>query len=184
MESRVPEEILREILKHNLQVEPVHAFLLNPYSKFSRQRDPRNQCIMPPADALLVSKCWLRVGTPLFYRTIVLHNSRQTKQLAEVLRENPGLGQAVRNVRLQGGFGKDLVAVMKHLPKIHSLAVNTCVLVKDSNNGLLRVLPLLNPTCLYIHGFQTRRSKNQKSKAIRKALLEVLGNWTSLVSVC
>lgn len=180
MESRVPEEILREILKYNLHVADIHSFLSQSIYLAWYSRSP-SACDMPRSDALLVSKRWLRVGTPLFYNTIILHNSQQTQRLACVLREHADIGQAVRNIRLQGGYGKDLLTVIKHTPRIHSLSLNASVLAKDSNAGLLRSLPLMNPSRLYIHGFSIKTARNQKSLAIKRALFAAIQNWSVLV---
>lgn len=184
MEGRIPEEILRETLKYCLFITPIHAFLLDPawqrYNHFAEYDGPLE---MPPSDALLVCKRWLRIGTPLWYNTIILHSTRQVRGLSQALRANPGLGNAIRNVRLQGGYGKDLATVMQHASRMYSVALNIDITSKDSNAGILRVLPGMNPTRFYLHGSATPRLANQNRSALHDAVIKSVTRWKSLVSL-
>lgn len=85
MASRIPEEILREILQHSLSIWPVDAILTQPLPSLTKRVEDNRNCSersdldkgLPQPDPLLVCKRWLRVGTPLFYHTIVLFDKPQ-----------------------------------------------------------------------------------------------------------
>lgn len=162
MASRILEEVLHDILKLCVFITPIHDVLLQSVGTW--RWIPSDDLKMPPRDALLVSKRWPRVGTPLFYHTVFLHDACQVRELVEVLGDNPALGTHARNVCLEGGYARDMLAVLKHMPCIRSLAVSTAVSSSDSTTGLLRALPLRNPTRLYLQGSHERKSfTNKKS---------------------
>lgn len=120
MASRIPEEILREILQHSLSIWPVDAILTQPLPSLTKRVEDNRNCSersdldkgLPQPDPLLVCKRWLRVGTLLFYHTIVLFDKPQVQQIANTFCTNPLLALLVRNLRLAGGYGKDLEAVI------------------------------------------------------------------------
>lgn len=183
MENRLPDELLREILKYCLHISPVHAFLLDPaWQWYNHHTEYEAPLLMPRSDPLAVSKRWLRVGSPLFYQTVILYSTAQVRQLAQLFRAHPELGAAVRNLRLQAGFGKDLVTIVKHAPNVRALAVNMEATASESTVGILRVLPLLNPVRFYLHGSATPRLANRKSIGVRDAVVESLSKWENLVS--
>lgn len=72
MASHIPEDIIYEVLKHRVYISRVHAFLAG----FPLHYEENNVMLnMPCPDILRVSKRWLRVGTSMFYDTIVLKNT-------------------------------------------------------------------------------------------------------------
>lgn len=183
MEAHVPEEIIREILQYCVPITPVHSFLLD-YSFYYSEFD--NSVAMPPQDALMVSKRWLRIGAPLFYNTVILKNARQVRQLAEVLQSNSELGSAVHNIRVEGGYGHDLATLVRHTPNVYALSLTLNSMESaDGTSGMSTALPLLRPTRLYLHasgGPMYWATKNNTIMAIDHALVGALTNWTSLVS--
>ncbi|KAI0768901.1 hypothetical protein BC629DRAFT_1270416, partial [Irpex lacteus] len=117
MVDRLPEEILREILKPLFHVSPEH-FREQP-SSFLRTRPsfPRSPSV------LLVCKRWLRVATPLFYECLQIKSDKAVEGLAETLLATPALGQYIRRLRLEGGYGRKLLTVVKHAPNIRVLSI-------------------------------------------------------------
>lgn len=53
---------------------------------------------------LLVCKLWLRIGTPLYYRSVALTTSQQTTQFASTLKTEPHLGRYVKEMKVEGIF--------------------------------------------------------------------------------
>ncbi|GJE91924.1 hypothetical protein PsYK624_080760 [Phanerochaete sordida] len=106
--DRLPEEILRDILAYDLRV---------PHAEFLFYRDWHGDppALPRPACHLLVSKRWLRVGTPLLYECMRLKKPEHTAAIAQLFRAHPHVGAAVRCLRLEGGFGKELAHVAKHI---------------------------------------------------------------------
>ncbi|KAK7020336.1 hypothetical protein R3P38DRAFT_3197662 [Favolaschia claudopus] len=110
--SSVPEEILAEILSRILNV-PDEMFSdtseISPFAGSSQ-----SVCALL---RLGVCKRWLRVATPLLYGTVVIRSKGQANALATVLREQ-NLGRFVRNLRLEGGFGRQVEDIL--YPQMHS----------------------------------------------------------------
>lgn len=180
--SALPEELLHRILSTHFARVP-EAFCGDPTEnlEWSKQRRARRQVpVVPPCEALLVSKQWLRVGTPLLYRFLSISTPEHAQRIAALFRANPGLGNAVRHVRLRGGYGKDLKTILCAAPNVQSLSVTLLKLQsKDSVAGLRSVIPKLNPSMLYVD-FPWRLNKNRKE--IIAVLVTAIGKqWTSLV---
>ena len=172
--NRVPEEILRDILKYSTSVSLVDIFMkLN-----TRVMDPPSSA---RAGLLLVCKRWLRVGTPLVYETVVLDCEDKIRKLARTLRHNPILGSMVRNLRVDGGYGLPFWMVAKLFSKVCVFAINIKTLSKSYNSGLSRALQHFDPTELYVHGFG-EKDKTKKSKANSKYIIDAISGWKSLVS--
>ena len=95
------------------------------------------------------------------------------------LRGDPDLGKLVQNLRLEGGYGKDLPAVFDYLSNLHSLSIKCHILAKESNVGLIRILPSLKPARLFITDLG---QPNKKSAALQAALFAAMSGWQSLVS--
>ncbi|KZT70686.1 hypothetical protein DAEQUDRAFT_634406, partial [Daedalea quercina L-15889] len=100
--STMPEELLERIL----------AFAVSPSSPSSAQRpsshpahgNTKNSGVPSHVAPLLVSRTWLRIATPAFYRHIVLRSATQTTQLAHTFKRNPELGRWVRSLRVDGTY--------------------------------------------------------------------------------
>ncbi len=176
MVDRLPEEILREILKPLFHVSPEH-FREQP-SSFLRTRPsfPRSPSV------LLVCKRWLRVATPLFYECLQIKSDKAVEGLAETLLATPALGQYIRRLRLEGGYGRNLLTVVKHAPDIRVLSIQLDVMSRSVTSGLSRSLLLLNPEELHLHGLGGRRP-NQKTEALLGKVVSALGTWKNLVSM-
>lgn len=164
----IPEEILYHVLTYCICVDVTDRFL-----RFRR---------WPPLQRvrfLLVSKQWLRVGTPLLYDTIELFEEPQVEQLAWILRSHPDLGFLVRNLRLQQCYGRHLSSVVKRMPNVRSLSIDAQVRTRNKLAALGRALPLLNPTELYIHGVDT----SSKGATFLQAVYDIMPQWSSLEHV-
>ncbi|GJE91929.1 hypothetical protein PsYK624_080810 [Phanerochaete sordida] len=177
--DRLPEEILRAILAYNLRIPHAEFLLYRDYYHGAAAPDPPRS-----ASHLLVSKRWLRVGTPLLYECIRLRRPEHTAVVAQLLRAHPHVGAAVRCLRLEGGLGKELAHVAKHITGLRSLYVDVRVKSAHSIAGLKKALSMLNPVGLYIKE-QTRHSTNKKMLEVRSLLYAHIkdGRWTSLRTV-
>ncbi|CCL98421.1 uncharacterized protein FIBRA_00418 [Fibroporia radiculosa] len=97
--SSFPEELLERIL----------LLVLTPAPPPSHPRPTWHQ---PPPSIpgatsvapLLVCRTWLRIATPLHYRTPILRSARATAHLAATLHAHPALGRCVRALRVEGSF--------------------------------------------------------------------------------
>lgn len=182
MDSQIPDEILGEILQHGLSVSPVDQILtqsLFPGAPVKYPECTHSGKALPQPDLLLVCKRWLRVGSPLFYHSVRLANKPQVRKIASTFDTNPSLALMVCNLRLAGGYGQELEAVMKHLTRLNQLSIS---IFTDSGGyiGLTRGLTHVNPTYLYI--IDITGLHKPPCKTIMQALCEAAPGWTNLVS--
>lgn len=175
MDAVLPEEILREILVYNIHIP--HAYFLRCWTGYE-SCGRRIAC--RSADALLVSKRWLRVGTPLLYACLVLSSPEHTRAVAALLREHPHVGASVRCLKLRGGLGKELGELARHLPNLQKLFIDLRIKAAHSVTGLKKALPLLAPIHLYLDRPRSSRD-NKRVEEVRVALSGVINKWTSLV---
>lgn len=117
-----------------------------------------------------------------------LSTPEQVQIFADVLCSNPDIGRAVRHVRLEGGYGRAMETVFKHVPNVETVYVDVYVPVKGRTVGLVRGLSLINPTRLYLHDHSSASRPrlgaptNKNTKAVLQTILECLRGWTRLVS--
>lgn len=172
------DEVLRDILTTCLAVPPEVFF------RFPTQT-PRNSKTSRNSQILLVSKKWLHIGRPLLYSSVKLSTTSQTKSLSIVLKDNPRLGSAVRSLRMEGGYCKELLAIVDLASNINSIYIDLEVLSSDSIVGLRKALPILQPTNVYLHqvNLYGLRKQNRNIEDLRELVESTLTKrWTTLVS--
>ncbi|GJE97701.1 hypothetical protein PsYK624_139220 [Phanerochaete sordida] len=176
--AKLPEELLREILAYALYV---------PHDEFCRPPalDPAVASEKPAskkkrkasrAGLLLVSKRWLRVGTPLLYECLRLSRRKHARLVTKVLQENPRLGNAVRCLRLEGAYSKKLADVVKLTPRVRTLYIDVDVDASQRINGLLKALPLLNPENLFLR--DCSRTPDTRKREICAAIADAISDRT------
>lgn len=184
MASKLPEETVHEILVYALSITPEHRFLraCNWEPQRSMTKLESLGCTTPEPQTLRVCKRWRRIGTPILYRSVFLYCKDHVKNFADTLSANPELGKLVRNLRLDGGYGTHLYAASKHLKNLHSLAILSDILAKESTAGLARALPTLNPVQVFFRGPIYHYARNKKSQDVFHIFCKAITNWPSLVS--
>lgn len=183
--SALPEELLHRILSYHFH-RSIDAFCGDPTEDTTQDflpvesTDPSRLPVHPASNALLVSKRWLRIGTPLLYRFLSLSTTQHTQSVAVLLRANPSLGRAIHHVRLRGGCGNDLKVVLGATQNVESLSITLeNMKAKDSIVGLRSVLPMLNPSALYLSLLWTSTENLQE---VSNALMSAISKeWISLV---
>lgn len=171
-----PEELLREIFRNLLHV-PVDAY----FSQTDRFYTEFPVYESNLTSLLLVCKKWLRIATPLLYESIGIGTEAQMGRLAYTLRSNPTLGLIIRNLRLDGGFGKHLYTVAKCAPHIQTLSVRVHPDDRGANVGYLHALPCMKPTMLYVHGLLCD-GHSKKQRIMVEATFLAIRAWLPLVS--
>lgn len=181
----LPEELIRDVLSYFLVVDE-QSFCVFPNSGYLSKRrsagDTRNP--WPRTSVLLVSKQWLRIGTPLLYEKVVLHGTAETRAVAELVKADATVGRAMKYLRLEGGMGKDLVTIAKHAPNIHTLWITPHVRPSESITGLKKIITLLQPRKLYYLLRAHSRRGNKTGDEIQKLIVPCIArSWTSLVGI-
>ncbi|KAJ6548638.1 hypothetical protein B0H19DRAFT_1031873 [Mycena capillaripes] len=176
MSDSLPDEIISEILSPGLRI-PDHLFsdtaLESPFASISSSSSA----------ALLVCRSWLRVATPLLDSFVIIRSKSQSNALQATLRTNPDLGRFVKNLRVEGGFGKSMHQNLKNTPNIHHIVLSLHIRGSDSTDGLALGLPLINPSRLTIVDETEAFLKNKAVLKLTNAIEICLVKWNQLVRV-
>ena len=177
-ENILPVEVWGTVLQHcfNIHVDKEFSQPWSPLSPLYSRVE---------SQLLLVCKEWYRVGTPLFYETVAVKTNSTMRQLATTLNSNPTLGLMIHNLRLDGGYGLQLHALLKCTPNVENLSLHLDLGVGAPVTGFLRCIPdsnILKPRALYIHHLLFAGNKHNNRLTIVNAAWEAIMSWTSLVS--
>ncbi|KAJ7453834.1 hypothetical protein FB451DRAFT_1100173 [Mycena latifolia] len=177
MAENLPDEILSEILSPALKV-PEHRFSdtssTSPFATYSGSSSA----------ALLVSKAWLRVSTPLLYTVVILRSKAQAGALASALQGDQKLGRFIKKLRVEGGFGASMHQILKATPNVTDIFISTTIHSPDTTSGLVLGLPLINPTRLILFEDCGRLLKNKWVVQLFASLVAGINvNWTNLTTV-
>jgi hypothetical protein len=133
------------------------------------------------SSTLLVCKSWLRVGTPLLYSFVIIRSKAQASALQATLRTHPDLGRFVKNLRVEGGFGKPIHEILKNTRNISHIVLSLHLRAAESSDGLAQGLPLINPSRLTIIDEIELFLKNKAVVRLAEAIESCLAKWSNLV---
>ncbi|KAL5486157.1 hypothetical protein ACEPAI_7201 [Sanghuangporus weigelae] len=169
----LPDELVREILSDILTVPEDDFSHVGPSSPFGRK-------VSSSSDVLLVSKRWLRIGTPLLHECVVLRSSAQANAFYGFIRGKVGnqVKGYVRRMRLEGSFGAVVGKIFAILPGISDLYLRLPVTREENVNGLVQGLPKLNPTRVIFELSPSKLRKN--SFTLMAALNHEMRQWVTL----
>ena len=189
----LPEEILSQILRYAIVPDP-DTFLDPAHDRayFHTPQSPASSEAVKPSSPLggvhllLVSKRWLRIGTPLLFVSLWLSTSAHTTSVAHMLAVNPTLGASVRDLRLEGGFGEGLDMIVHHAPNLKHVHLGYMLQAWDPIEGLLAVLPKINVRRFYVGHMNYNGSggprAGKKHLSVSKLLdTAIAKTWTQLV---
>ncbi|KAL5525637.1 hypothetical protein ACEPAG_6973 [Sanghuangporus baumii] len=151
----LPDELVKEILSDILTVPEDEFSHVGPLSPFGRK-------VSSSSDVLLVSKRWLRIGTPLLHECIVLRSSAQADALYGFIRGKTGsqVNGYVRRIRLEGSFGAVVGKIFAVLPDISDLYSRLPSHRGENVNSLLQGLLRVNPIRLILEAPRNDLRKN------------------------
>ncbi|KAL5504278.1 hypothetical protein ACEPAH_8352 [Sanghuangporus vaninii] len=169
----LPDELAKEVLSNILIVPEDEFSHVGPSSPFGRK-------VSSSSDVLLVSKRWLRIGTPLLYECVVLRNSAQANAFYGFIKGKVGsqVKGYVRRMRLEGSFGAVVGKMFAILPGISELYLRLPVTREENVNGLVQGLPKLNPTRVIFELSPSKLWKN--SFTMMAALSHEVRQWVTL----
>ncbi|KAJ7505578.1 hypothetical protein B0H11DRAFT_429518 [Mycena galericulata] len=171
MANNLPDEIVSEILSPALKVSD------DAFSDTSRN-SPFAVYSESSSAFLLVSKAWLRVATPLLYHVVVLRSKAQAAALDSALRDNKELGRFIKKLRVEGGYGGSMFKIIKAAPNITDIFISLNIWSDDNVGGLIRGLPLINPTRVVLHDTEGTRNKN--IHLLHDAVTQCIKGWKNL----
>ncbi|KAJ7465145.1 hypothetical protein FB451DRAFT_1262775 [Mycena latifolia] len=171
MAGHVPDEIIHEILCPALRV-PDEAF-----SATSRD-SPFVSVVESSSAFLLVSKSWLRVGTPLLYNVVIIRSKAQAQALAIALRSNPDLGRFIKKLRVEGGYAISMHKILQASNNITDLFIALDIAKSDNACGLCRGLPLIDPVHVIL--YSPRYWIGKEEAKLVEVLQECIQKWKNL----
>ncbi|KAJ7438631.1 hypothetical protein B0H11DRAFT_2104239 [Mycena galericulata] len=178
MSHKLPDEIISEILSPALEVAENMFSDTSSTSPFAVAGSPSCSSAL-----LLVCKSWLRVATPLLYNVVVIRSKAQAGALQSALQSNPDLGQFVKKLRVEGGYGKSMSQILHKTPNVSDIFLSLLVHASDSTAGLALGLPLINPTRLIIHDENEFFLKNKNVVTLMTALATSVVKWSNLNTI-
>ncbi|KAJ7184590.1 hypothetical protein C8R46DRAFT_1208777 [Mycena filopes] len=170
----LPDEIISEILSPALKVSDEVFSNTSDVSPFATYSEPTSAY-------LLVCKSWLRVATPLLYNVVILRSKAQAKALALVLAQNKVLGQFIKFLRVEGGYGPPMGTILELSPNVSDLFLSFEIYATDNTDGLCRGLPLINPTRLILSDVERQHLVNKMSSQLTDALVATIPKWNRLL---
>ena len=172
--DNLPDELLREILSQVLHVSHPKFFIWS-----NIRPDPPSDSV-PRSHVVLVNHRFLRIGIPILYEAVRITNQDTTKYIADILSANATVGPAVRWLRLEGGYGRELELALKPMTAVESLYFSVDARARDSIAGVRRVLLKLDPLHVWLDRGSGRPNKHQP---VLHPLLHhlVRRQWTRLV---
>ncbi|KAJ6569411.1 hypothetical protein B0H19DRAFT_1373576 [Mycena capillaripes] len=173
----LPDEIVSEILSPALKVSDEifsdNGSEASPFAKYEESSSA----------FLLVCKAWLRVATPLLYNVVVLRSKAQAKALSQALTQNEELGQFIKKLRVEGGYGTPMRKILECSPNITDIFLSLDITAADGTTGLCDGLPLINPTCVILRYIAHRYLANKMIENLFGTLAECLSKWDNLRTI-
>ncbi|CDO74555.1 hypothetical protein BN946_scf184632.g12 [Trametes cinnabarina] len=178
MTELIPNEVLECILHHILVI---------PTATFEAWRTPATFAGSPRStisEVLLVSKRWYELGTPSLYESAILRTKRQVRSFAfstkKVNDRGVKRGRYLRRLRIEGGYGDRVKAILENSPDIVHLFMGFDISLDDSSAGLKRALQRINPTRLFMDSTPGPHFTAQNTMSLHAALGGALPSWTNL----
>ncbi|KAF8209300.1 hypothetical protein K438DRAFT_1960298 [Mycena galopus ATCC 62051] len=169
----LPDEIISEILSPALKVSDEQFSDNSDVSPFAKYSESTSAY-------LLVCKSWLRVATPLLYHIVILRSKAQAKALSVALSGNGELGQFIKKLRVEGGYGPPMHIILKSSPNISDLFLSLQIYASDNTSGLCKGLPLINPTRLILRELEHKILENKMLSQLADVLVETIPKWDCL----
>ncbi|KAJ6516462.1 hypothetical protein C8R45DRAFT_890116, partial [Mycena sanguinolenta] len=170
----LPDEIVSEILSPALRVsDSVFSDTTSDVSPFANYSESSSAY-------LIVCKSWLRVGTPLLYKVVILRSMAQANALRVTLSGNKGLGKFIKKLRVEGGYGLSMHTILHRSPNISDLFLTLEIYPCDDTSGLCTGLQLINPIRLIVHDIRRPSNNNMRSQLLN-ALSQAIFKWDRLV---
>ncbi|KAF7310376.1 hypothetical protein HMN09_00579600 [Mycena chlorophos] len=162
----LPDEIISLIISPVLKISDESFMNLSPDSPFATFAQSTSAL-------LVVCKAWLRVATPLLYGVVVIRSKAQAAALQVALKSNPELGQLIKKLRVEGGFGAPMRHVLRAAPNVQDLLLFMALWSDDSALGICDGLDSIDPSRLILHdthGVGPNKNNMQLSRKIASCL--------------
>ncbi|KAK7008067.1 F-box domain-containing protein [Favolaschia claudopus] len=129
---------------------------------------------------LQVCKAWFRVATPLLYNVVILRTTSQANALADVLESHKEIGQFVKKLRIEGGFGNAMKSILSSTTGITDLYLTIGIYGGDNVQGLCAGLSLVNPRRVILVDEMAKPRKNKATALLEQTLDHQIPKWDKL----
>ncbi|KAJ6500857.1 hypothetical protein C8R45DRAFT_925356 [Mycena sanguinolenta] len=106
----------------------------------------------------------------------------QAKALSVALSGNKELGQFIKKLRVEGGYGPPVQIILQCSPNISDLFLSLVIYSSDNTSGLCRGLQLINPTRLILQDQPRQPLENKMVAQLVEALIRAMSKWDRLCS--
>ncbi|KAK7022305.1 F-box domain-containing protein [Favolaschia claudopus] len=173
----LPDEIISEILAPTLKISDElfsDTSEVSPFATYSSDS--------PTSTCLVVCKAWLRVATPLLYNTVPLRSKAQAKALSVALSGNKELGQFIKKLRVEGGYGPPMHTILQYAPNITDILLSLQLYSADNTTGLCKGLKLISPTRLILWNGRSifREPDNKMISQLVNTICQCIPEWNRL----
>nr|GAT55327.1 predicted protein [Mycena chlorophos] len=168
----LPDEIISLIISPVLKISDESFMNLSPDSPFATFAQSTSAL-------LVVCKAWLRVATPLLYGVVVIRSKAQAAALQVALKSNPELGQLIKKLRVEGGFGAPMRHVLRAAPNVQDLLLFMALWSDDSALGICDGLDSIDPSRLILHDTHGV-GPNKNNMQLSRKIASCLTSWNNL----
>ncbi|KAK7022201.1 F-box domain-containing protein [Favolaschia claudopus] len=173
----LPDEIISEILAPTLKISDElfsDTSEVSPFATYSGDS--------PTSTCLVVCKAWLRVATPLLYNTVPIRSKAQAKALSVALSGNKELGQFIKKLRVEGGYGPLMYTILQYAPNITDILLSLQLYSADDTTGLCNGLKLISPTRLILWNGQLEYNfrDNKMISQLMNTICQCIPEWDRL----
>ena len=169
-----PNELLELVLKDVCEID-------DEVFEFAYEFNWRPQINATRIAPLLVCRSWHNLAFSSFYRTTILCTAVHARHFARILSGHPHLGNQVRKIFFNGGFGATAWKILQATPHLTHLRLSLAIGSSDSTQGLFNALHLIQPRSLRLSDFNNAYD-NARSRSLILAICSCMkGIWTRLV---
>ncbi|KAF8311429.1 uncharacterized protein EI90DRAFT_968466 [Cantharellus anzutake] len=119
--------------------------------------------------ALLVCRRWNCVARSPIYFTIILSTVTQARCLGRTLSDQPYLGNYIRKLLFNGGFGATAHRILQATPHITHLCLSLAIRSSDSTRGLCKAIQYIQPRSVRLNDSNNVHN-NTHSRALVAAI--------------
>jgi hypothetical protein len=170
-----PNELLELVLKDVCEIDD--EVFESAYKFYSRPQNAATR-IAP----LLVCRSWHSSAFSSFYRTVILSTVVHARHFARILSGHPNLGNHVRKIFFNGGFGATTACkILQATPRLTHLHLSLAIKSLDSTQGLCKTLHCVQPRSLRLSDFNNTHDNIHTRSLLRAICSCMKGKWTRLV---
>ena len=176
MAQKLPEELLRDIIGRVLHIPDD---VLND----TRLPSPFAHVEFSTSLVLLVCKRWMRVGTTLLYKTIVLRTRPQALSLCNALKRNPAFASSIKRLRLEGQSAEVLGNARIKIQTLEQLCLALDYAGATKSNGLLKFMRSAGFNLSIIAITDCEGLHYDLKLSFHSMIKEILPSWDCLVRI-